>query len=571
MRALLSRFPQKFGSYVLLAPLGEGGMGAVYLAMSGHREMETLCVVKRMLPVLLSQPEHVRRFRHEADLARQLVHSNLAHTHNIGEVDGEVFLVQELVEGHDVSALLDRMAAQGRTLPVPVAIYIVSEIARGLAYAHEFENLNLVHRDINPPNVRLTYAGEVKLLDFGIASSDLHGEPSAEHRAAGKLWHLAPEQLRPGAKLDRRTDIYALGVLLWELLTQRPIGTTVDATSHPSSAPETEGEILVWISRGEHALPSVFNPEVPADLDAVVRRATSANPDERFATADDFRRALAGFVPPEVHPEIWLSMALKEIFSPDKERAERRRLIEAGRHLLDVGPERRALGGGANLARTPSASVQVPRRHGWRWMMPMGVGALAGMAMLFWLRMAADRADDGGSNAPTVAPPSQPASATPTGTAKAKPIPEAPAPGADFPATAPPPQAPLAAVPATSSAKSAGPKTRSSAPANRPGESASAKKIDHLGLAREAFNTRDWARALDEGKRAVAAGGGAEARAVVGNTLFKMGKFPEAEAEYQKALALDPGNALLRDRLSIAHVRAQNAPSSAEAKAAKEP
>ena len=104
-------------------------MGAVYLAMSGHRELETLCVVKRLLPALLSQPDHVRNFRHEADLARQLVHSNLAHTHNIGEVGGEVFLVQEFVEGHDVSALLERMAAQGRVLPVPVAVYIVSEIA----------------------------------------------------------------------------------------------------------------------------------------------------------------------------------------------------------------------------------------------------------------------------------------------------------------------------------------------------------------------------------------------------------------------------------------------------------
>ncbi len=564
MRALLSKFPQKFGSYVLLAPLGEGGMGAVYLAMSGHREMETLCVVKRMLPALLSHPEHVRRFRHEADLARQLVHSNLAHTHNIGEVEGEVFLVQEFVEGKDVSALLDRMAAQGRILPVPVAVYIVSEIARGLSYAHDFENLNLVHRDINPPNVRLTYAGEVKLLDFGIASSDLHGEPSAEHRAAGKLWHLAPEQLQPGAKLDRRTDIYALGVLLWELLTQRPIGTMVEGKSSLTSAPETEGEILVWISRGEHALPSLFNPEVPAELDAVVRKATSVNPEDRFETADDFRRALAGFVPPEVHPEIWLSIALKEIFSPDKDRSERRRLVESGRHLLDVGPERRAAGG-ANLAWTSSASLEVSRQRRWRWLMPVGVGALAGMAVLFWLRMAADRADDG--EKPTRAEPSMAAPSPP-------PAPPLPAVAVQATAPAKPAAAPRATISGEDQASGAAPKTRSPAPANRGVEPAPAKKTDHLGLAREAFNARDWARALDEGKRAVAGGGGAEARAVVGNTLFKMGKFPEAEAEYQKALALEPGNALLRDRVSIAHARAQDAQGAqgdVDRKSAKEP
>ncbi|HEY5284882.1 MAG TPA: serine/threonine-protein kinase, partial [Polyangia bacterium] len=220
------RLPQKFGAYVLLRPLGAGGMGEVYLAMSGHRELETLCVVKRLRPALLSQPEHVRRFRHEADLARRLVHGNLAHTHNIGEVDGEVFLVQELVEGHDVSALLEVMAARRRVLPVPVAAYIASEVARGLSYAHAFENLDLVHRDINPPNVCLNYSGEVKLLDFGIASSNLHGERGSDHQAVGKLWHLAPEQLQPGAKIDRRTDVYALGVVLWELLTQRQVGTS---------------------------------------------------------------------------------------------------------------------------------------------------------------------------------------------------------------------------------------------------------------------------------------------------------------------------------------------------------
>ena len=123
-------------------------------------------------------------------------------------------------------------------------------------------------------------------------------------------------------------------------------------------------------------------------------------------------------------------------------------------------------------------------------------------------------------------------------------------------------------MPVDNQARAAAPKTRSPAPANRAVEPTSTKKTDHLGLAREAFNARDWTRALDEGKRAVAEGGGAEARAVVGNTLFKMGKFPEAEAEYQKALALEPGNALLRDRLSIAHARAQGAPGR---KAGKEP
>ncbi len=546
MRGLDSRLPQKFGAYVLLRPLGEGGMGAVYLAMSGHRELETLCVVKRLLPALSSQPDHVRNFRHEADLARQLVHSNLAHTHNIGEVDGEVFLVQEFVEGHDVSALLERMVAQGRVLPVPVAVYIVAEIARGLAYAHDFENLNLVHRDINPPNVRLTYAGEVKLLDFGIASSDLHGGGPGAQRAAGKLWHLAPEQLQSGDKLDRRTDIYALGVLLWQLLTQRPVGTIRDRGRETRLA-ETEGEILTWIARGEHLPPSIFNAEVPPELDAVVKQATSVRPEERFANADELRRALAVFIPPEVHPELWLSLAMKEIFTPEQERTERRQWVESARHLLDADglPERRR----ARSASLPKAAL-VPTgsiRQKLRFVAPIVVGGLVGLCALLWMRLAAQSPSPDSprrASATRVEAVSGQAAVVPR--AQEKPSP--PAAVASSPTLAQPGR----------DAKVEAKEGRALAQAETVADAmAPPAKPDHLMLARDAFNARDWRRALEEGKHAVTVGGGAEAHAIVGNTFFKMGRFAEAEQEYAKAIALAPGDALLRDRLGIAHARVQ--------------
>ena len=552
MRWLELQLPQKFGAYVLLRPLGEGGMGAVYLAMSGHRELETLCVVKRLLPELASQPDHVRNFRHEADLARQLVHSNLAHTHNIGEVDGEVFLVQEFVEGHDVSALLARMGVQGRVLPVPVAVYIVAEIARGLAYAHDFEGLNLVHRDINPPNVRLTYSGEVKLLDFGIASSDLHGAGPGQQRAAGKLWHLAPEQLRPGDKLDRRTDIYALGVLLWELLTQRSVGTIRDK-GRETRLPETEGEILMWISRGEHQPPSMFNADVPPALDALVKQATSVRPEKRFANADELRRALAVFIPSEVHPELWLSLAMKEIFSPEQERVDRRQLVSSARHLLDdyVGPERRA-----------AWSETLPRAAGFhpvdfvrqrlRWIAPIAVGGLVGLCALLWMLLTLER----NRQAAIAVPASESVARSPAASPAPVPAREA----LHVPGTPPA----LAAAPVPSGAARAGAEVTEVPPqvlAKRPEVAVEAPapvaKTDHLGLARDAFNARDWARALEEGKRAVTAGGGAEAHAIVGNTYFKMGRFADAEQAYTKAIAIEPANKLLRDRLSIAHTRAQ--------------
>jgi serine/threonine protein kinase len=531
-------------------------MGAVYLAMSGHRELETLCVVKRLLPELVSQPDHVRNFRHEADLARQLVHSNLAHTHNIGEVEGEVFLVQEFVEGHDVSALLARMGVQGRVLPVPVAVYIVAEIARGLAYAHDFEGLNLVHRDINPPNVRLTYAGEVKLLDFGIASSDLHGAGPGQQRAAGKLWHLAPEQLRPGDKLDRRTDIYALGVLLWELLTQRAVGT-VKVQGRETRLPETEGEILMWISRGEHQPPSTFNAEVPPELDAVVKQATSVRPENRFANADELRRALAVFVPPEVHPELWLSLAMKEIFTPEQERVERRQLVESARHLLDDEglPERRATRS-ASLPKAAASHPELPAQRKRLWLVPVVVGGLLGLSVPIWLRVTATGKKSTVAEVPASesvvrkSPPSPAQLPTPASV-----VPRAPA------LVAPP----LPAIAPHTSADEVRPLAVAKRPDSAVEVPVPVAKPDHLGLAREAFNARDWTRALDEGKRAVAAGGGAEAHAIVGNTYYKMGRFAEAEQEYTKAVALEPSNNLLRDRQSIAHARA------VEMKKGKEP
>ena len=566
MPPLESRLPQKFGAYVLLRPLGEGGMGAVYLAMSGHRELETLCVVKRLLPELVWLPDHVRNFRHEADLARQLVHSNLAHTHNIGEVEGEVFLVQEFVEGHDVSALLERMSTQRRVLPVPVAVYIVAEIARGLSYAHDFEGLNLVHRDINPPNVRLTYAGEVKLLDFGIASSDLHGGGPGQHRAAGKLWHLAPEQLRPGDKLDRRTDIYALGVLLWELLTQRAVGTVKDK-GRETRLPETEGEILMWISRGEHPPPSMFNAEVPPELDAVVKQATSVRPEARFANADELRRALAVFVPPEVHPELWLSLAMKEIFAPEQERSDRRQLVESARHLLDDDglPERRATRS-ASLPKATASRTELPAQRKRLWLVPISVGALLGLSVPIWLRVTTA----GKKSALVAVPASESVVRKPPASAASAASPaQVTAPAYVVPSVPVKPPAPASAPLPASAPHSSAEEFRALAVAKRPETAIDVPvpvaKPDHLGLAREAFNTRDWVRALDEGKRAVTAGGGAEAHAVVGNTYYKMGRFAEAEQEYTKAVAIEPTNKLLRDRLSIARVRAS------EIKKGKEP
>jgi tetratricopeptide (TPR) repeat protein len=301
---------------------------------------------------------------------------------------------------------------------------------------------------------------------------------------------------------------------------------------------------------------------VPLELDAVVKQATSVRPEDRFANADELRRALAVFIPPEVHPELWLSLAMKEIFAPEQERAERRQMVEASRHLLDDegAPERRRARSGSLPKPTAAALAASSIRRKLRWLAPMAVGALVGLCALLWLLLTAERNKQAVVAVPaseTVSRSSAPQSASPAAQAQVR----APAPGGSrvsakppAPAVAPPPVGVPRASPEEKGPAVPGTVKRLELSADVP---APGVKFDHLSLAREAFNVRDWARALEEGKRAVTAGGGAESHAVVGNTYFKMGRFAEAEQEYTKAIALDPANMLLRDRLSIAHARVQ--------------
>ena len=140
----MNEFPVRFGPYVLLRSLSEGGMGEVFLAMSGPPGLETFCVIKRILQERRSDAEFLRRFHHKADIARRLVHGNIVQTHAVGDIEGEPFIAQEFVDGHDLQELLDRAASEGRPMPVAAAVQVACEVARGLAYAHDFEGLEPV-------------------------------------------------------------------------------------------------------------------------------------------------------------------------------------------------------------------------------------------------------------------------------------------------------------------------------------------------------------------------------------------------------------------------------------------
>jgi len=188
-------FPRRFASYVLLRPLARGGMGELYLALSGAPGMEKLCVIKKVLPHLVA-PDNVQRFRDEAMVAVKLSHGNLVTVFDAGRSDDQIYLAMDFIDGKDLLATWNRCAQRGVPFPVEVAAYIVKELARGLGYAHAFGGLDLVHRDVSPANVLLSYSGEVKLTDFGLATSTLKLQQTAPGIIFGKLSYLAPRNRR---------------------------------------------------------------------------------------------------------------------------------------------------------------------------------------------------------------------------------------------------------------------------------------------------------------------------------------------------------------------------------------
>jgi len=313
-------YPRKFGKYHLLAPLAQGGMGALYLAVAGDRGLERMMVIKTVLPHL-ADAEYVARFRDEAKVVVKLSHGNLIPVFDAGLVGGELFLAMDFVEGRDLRAVWNRCAKKQVAFPIDVAVYIVKELCRGLAYAHSFPDLNLVHRDISPPNVLVSYTGEVKLTDFGLASSTLKLEKTAPGIIYGKVAYMSPEQAR-GEKLDGRSDMYATGIVLWELLTGRQL--------FPPGKDQPQ-DLLTRAKNPEVMRPSKRAPRVPAELDEICLKALAAAKDDRYADCDEMRMALQGWLAANAPTTDGTRMAafLQELFSEDivRERAERADLI----------------------------------------------------------------------------------------------------------------------------------------------------------------------------------------------------------------------------------------------------
>ncbi len=272
--------PQVFGAYRVVRQLGAGGMGEVLLArQSSLPGVERLVVIKKVLPHLAKDPDFVRRFMDEARVASSLTHGNIVQVYESGDIDGDYFMVMEYVDGPDLRDLLGALRDRGERLPHALALHILIEISKALAYAHDRRDaegnlLGLVHRDVSPANILLAYDGQVKLTDFGVAKAAARMSLSMPGTLHGKVFYVAPEQIL-GEPCDARSDLFSLGVVAYEMLAgRRPF--------------EGESEVMV-IEQVRRCLPpplAEVAPWVPADLAAVVARAMARLPSDRHESAE---------------------------------------------------------------------------------------------------------------------------------------------------------------------------------------------------------------------------------------------------------------------------------------------
>ena len=280
----------KLGKYELIRQIAIGGMAELYLARTlGIEGFEKLVVVKRILPQYVTNASFVNMFLNEARLAATLHHPNVAQVYDIGVEDGDYFFAMEYVHGEDLERVASQSIEQGVPMSMDASLTLIAGLCAGLHYAHERTGtdgrpLQIVHRDVSPSNVLVSYDGGVKLVDFGIARAMTGKTNNSQGGLKGKIVYMSPEQCRSDAVLDRRSDIYSIGTLLYEL--------TVGRT--PFSG-ETEYAILNQIVNSDVPAPTVHVPGYPPALQKIVLRALAREPAERYATAIQLQGELEDF------------------------------------------------------------------------------------------------------------------------------------------------------------------------------------------------------------------------------------------------------------------------------------
>ncbi|WP_224360737.1 serine/threonine protein kinase [Hyalangium versicolor] len=281
--------PRRFGKYILIRKLAEGGMAEIYLAKQvGAEGFERDVVIKCMLDHFTQYREFIAMFLDEARLAARLHHPNIVQITDLGVADNRYFICMEYLAGEDLDAVIAAAHYKGQAVPIPIAARIMLSALEGLEFAHKYEEegqpTGLVHRDISPSNIFVTYQGTVKVLDFGIAKASSRMTQTQPGLLKGKWGYMSPEQAR-GEPIDARSDLFSLGVTFHELLTARRVFQR-----------DTEIGVLLALMAQPIPTPSSLRPEIPPALDQIVMRALSQNRDDRYASAAEMRAELEEFL-----------------------------------------------------------------------------------------------------------------------------------------------------------------------------------------------------------------------------------------------------------------------------------
>ncbi|MDY7233201.1 serine/threonine protein kinase [Hyalangium rubrum] len=305
--------PTTFGKYLLLERINVGGMAEVFIAKAfGVEGFERFLAIKKILPTMAEDQEFITMFIDEARISVQLNHANVVHIHELGKYDETYFIAMEYVAGRDLRTILERYRRRKEIMPTAQAVFVASKMCEGLDYAHRKkdargQDLGIIHRDVSPQNILVSYEGEVKIIDFGIAKAANRSQKTQAGILKGKFGYMSPEQVR-GMPIDRRSDIFAVGVILYEMLTGEKLFVG-----------ESDFSTLEKVRNAEVPLPRQFNPNVPAGLEKVVLKALAREPEDRYQWASDLQEDLMRFLlaGDAIYSGKHLSSFMKEAFAED--------------------------------------------------------------------------------------------------------------------------------------------------------------------------------------------------------------------------------------------------------------
>lgn len=307
--------PIPFGKYYLLERVNIGGMAEIFKAKAfGVEGFERLLAVKKILASIAEDESFINMFIDEAKIAGQLNHPNIAQIFDLGKVNDSYFIALEYISGKDMKTIFERSRRIGEKVSIPRVCYVIMKVCEGLGHAHHKKDanghdLNIVHRDVSPQNVLISYEGECKIIDFGIAKAQGKTSQTQVGILKGKFSYMSPEQVR-GLHIDRRSDIFSLGIVLYEMLTLERLFLG-----------ESDFDTLEKIRKVEMSPPSLYNPHIPKELEDIVLKALAKSPEDRYQTSYELADALEQFMRNQgyYYTNKDLAAYMKESFNADIE------------------------------------------------------------------------------------------------------------------------------------------------------------------------------------------------------------------------------------------------------------